>query len=541
MTIGFGSSATRLPALRRKQGGRAGDRGGGPDRRGRVGAAPPPPRPTTPPDAPRRPLAAGLTPGARGRAPRATPPPAFAREPRSVEAANRRPGAADMAAVAGPARQERGRRDAVVAARGGAVGRAAPTRGPPRAVFPPAPLAPVPPPVHGCSPRAPAARLRRVRAACLGGLSGRSVWAGRPDGVSGRGGATSGAVRRMARRAGSRRAKPARRGAAPARPAPKTPTHKTPTHKTPTHRAPTPARAALDLGVIVMGVAFAFIWSSAFTSAKIALQDAPPFLFLAVRFAVAGLIACGAAALAGQRVPRDRRVWLLIVVFGVCQNALYLGLNFLAMTSVPAGLAAIIASALPLAVAAFSRVFLAERLPLLGIAGLLAGFAGVALIMAGRIAGGVDPVGVALCVGGLLALAAATLAVRGIRLDGGLLMVVGLQMLVGSAALAPVALAFESLDQVRPTLSLLLSFLYIVLVPGILATVIWFRLVARIGATAASAFHFLNPAFGVGAAALLLGERLGLLDLVGVAIVTAGIAAVQIARARAARGAGATG
>ena len=302
-------------------------------------------------------------------------------------------------------------------------------------------------------------------------------------------------------------------------------------------RRPPAVTGGFDAGAMAMGVAFAAIWSSAFTSAKIALADAPPFLLLGARFMVAGLAAVALAWLLGQRLPRGRRAWLMILFFGFCQNSLYLGLNFLAMTRVPAGLAAIIASALPLAVAAMSRGFLGERLPALGLAGLGAGFAGVALIMGGRIAGGADAAGVAFCVLGLTALAAATLAVRGMTAPRGLLMVVGLQMFVGAATMAPIGFAVESVAEIRPTLSLALSFLYTALIPGVLATVIWFRLVARIGATAASAFHFLNPALGVGFAALLLGEGVGWLDILGVAIVTAGIAAVQVSRARAAQAA----
>jgi drug/metabolite transporter (DMT)-like permease len=290
--------------------------------------------------------------------------------------------------------------------------------------------------------------------------------------------------------------------------------------------------ARVDALALALGLAFVLLWSSAFTSAKIALADAPPFLLLAARFLVAGVGAVAVALALGQRLPRSRRVWGLIAVFGVCQNSLYLGLNFLAMTRVPAGVAAIIASALPLVVAALSRIILGERLPWLGVAGLVSGFAGVLLIMAGRIADGTDPFGVLLCLGGVVALSVATLVVRGVSVGDGLLMVVGLQMLVGAATLLPVGMAFESLADVHPTLSLLIAFSYIVILPGVVATVLWFLLVKRIGATAASAFHFLNPALGVGIAALLLGERVGWTDLVGVLIVTAGIAAVQLAKAR---------
>jgi len=67
-------------------------------------------------------------------------------------------------------------------------------------------------------------------------------------------------------------------------------------------------------------------------------------------------------------------------------------------------------------------------------------------------------------------------------------------------------------------------------VPGLAATVIWFVLVSRIGAVRAATFHFLNPFFGVALAAVLLGEQIGLIDVLGVAIIAAGIFAVQVSK-----------
>ena len=74
------------------------------------------------------------------------------------------------------------------------------------------------------------------------------------------------------------------------------------------------------------------------------------------------------------------------------------------------------------------------------------------------------------------------------------------------------------------------AFTYTVLGPGLLATWIWFALVTRVGAVRAATFHFLNPFFGVAVAAVLLGEALGWLDGVGVAIITVGILLVQLAK-----------
>ncbi|NDW44490.1 DMT family transporter [Ruegeria sp. PrR005] len=290
----------------------------------------------------------------------------------------------------------------------------------------------------------------------------------------------------------------------------------------------------MDLRAIAMGLAFAFMWSSAFTSARIIVADASPLFSLACRFLISGLIGVLIAKAMGQTWRLTRNQWKATIIFGVCQNALYLGLNFYAMQTVEASVAAIIASTMPLLVALASWVFLGERLPSLGVIGLLAGFVGVALIMGARIDAGVDLFGVFLCGLGALALAAATLALRGATSGGNFMMVVGLQMLVGSAVLFVATPVFETVH-VNPTLPLALAFAYTTLIPGLTATFVWVLLLNRIGAIRAATFHFLNPVFGVAIAAALLGERLGALDLVGVAITTAGILAVQLSRQTAAR------
>lgn len=285
----------------------------------------------------------------------------------------------------------------------------------------------------------------------------------------------------------------------------------------------------MDLRAIIYGLLFAFMWSSAFTSARIIVAEAPPILSLSLRFAISGGLGIVIAYAIGQRMRLTRAQWQAVMIFGLCQNALYLGLNFVAMQWIEASLAAIIASCLPLLVALANWVIFSDRTPALGVAGLLAGTLGVLLIMGTRVQGGADLAGILLCLAGVVALTVATLSVRGASGGGNLLMVVGLQMLVGSAALLPVGLALETWD-VTWTPRLVTALAYTTLIPGLAATWIWFLLVARIGATPAATFHFLNPFFGVLVAWALLGERLGPLDILGVVVVTLGILAVQISR-----------
>ena len=287
----------------------------------------------------------------------------------------------------------------------------------------------------------------------------------------------------------------------------------------------------MDIRALLAGLTFALIWSSAFTSARILVTNAPPLTVSAIRFLIAGVIAIALARAMGQSLRLTPQQWRLTILFGVCQNALYLGLNFIAMQTIEASLAAIIASSLPLLVALIGWAIMGERVPLLGTIGLVAGIAGVLLIMGTRLTQGVDAIGIALCVTGALALAIATLSVRGAASGGNLIMVVGLQMLVGSAVLSVPALAFETWD-VNWTPAVISAFAYTVFVPGLIATLIWFWLVRRIGAVRAATFHFLNPFFGVVIAWALLGERIGALDVVGVLVIALAILAVQISKAR---------
>ena len=287
----------------------------------------------------------------------------------------------------------------------------------------------------------------------------------------------------------------------------------------------------MDLRAIGMGLLFALIWSSAFTSARIIVADAPPLASLALRFLVSGVIGIAIAKAFGQSMRLKSDQWKATLVFGLCQNALYLGLNFFAMQTIEASAASIVASSMPLMVALSTWLIFRERLPLFGVAGLALGIIGVTMIMASRIEDGIDIRGVIYCVIAAIALTVATLSMRNLSSGGNLLMVVGLQMLVGAAILAVVSAGTETIN-VTLSAPLIIAFIYTTLAPGLFATWIWFKLVERIGAVRAATFHFLNPFFGVAIAAAILGEKLGLYDIIGVTIIATGILAVQLSRQR---------
>ena len=285
----------------------------------------------------------------------------------------------------------------------------------------------------------------------------------------------------------------------------------------------------MNIRALLLGLVFVIIWSSAFTSARIIVLYSSPLAALSIRFFISGLIGVFIALALGQSFKLTKSQWRATFVFGLCQNALYLGLNFVAMQSIEASLAAIIASTMPLMVAFAGWLFVSERLSSSGVFGLVLGFSGVTIIMWARLNHGVDIFGLVLCVIGALALTVATLTLKDASSGGNIMMIVGLQMLVGSAVLAVFCLLFENIHFSLNS-SFVLAFAYTTIFPGLVATVVWFKLVNHIGAVKAATYHFLNPFFGVVIAWLFLRETISYMDAVGVIVITVGIYMVQTSK-----------
>ena len=107
----------------------------------------------------------------------------------------------------------------------------------------------------------------------------------------------------------------------------------------------------MDLRSLMLGLVFALMWSSAFTSARMIVAEASPLAALSVRFLISGLLGVLIARFLGQTMRLTQAQWRATIVFGIFQNAIYLGLNFVAMQTIEASVASIIASSMPLMVA----------------------------------------------------------------------------------------------------------------------------------------------------------------------------------------------
>jgi drug/metabolite transporter (DMT)-like permease len=269
---------------------------------------------------------------------------------------------------------------------------------------------------------------------------------------------------------------------------------------------------------------FCLLWSSAFSVAKLAIADCPPFTLLAVRFLLAGVIMLGAAALSGVSLKLSRRDLALFAVLGIANQAVYLGIAYLGLRSISSGLSALVISANPVLTAVLAAAFLGERMTWRKAVGLLLGVGGVAFVVESRLAWGVElSHGIAFTIVALLSLVAGTILFKRFAPSGGLWVGNGVQSLSAGLALAPFALGFESVGDIVPSWRLLAAFAYLVLLVSVFAYLLWFQMLTVSGATAASSYHFLMPPLGMLFGWLLLGEQVAPADLAGIVPVALGI------------------
>jgi drug/metabolite transporter (DMT)-like permease len=274
-------------------------------------------------------------------------------------------------------------------------------------------------------------------------------------------------------------------------------------------------------------VVYVLLWASAFVPSRVIATSAPPLWILAARFLVAGVLLVAVACGARLRWPRDARSWGFAAAYGLLANATYLGLNYEALRHLSSGMGAIIASTHPVLLAVLAPFLLGERLTARKAAGIVLGFLGVLVAMHARAASSTArPADVLLSGAGVLAMVIATIVFKRARIATHLLVVNAISMVAAALVMLPCAILFEAAPHVVIAPQLVISFAYLVVVLSIGATLLWFWILSHGEASRVSAFYFLTPLFGIAAGAILLGERLYVLDGIGLLVVVAGIALV---------------
>jgi drug/metabolite transporter (DMT)-like permease len=279
-------------------------------------------------------------------------------------------------------------------------------------------------------------------------------------------------------------------------------------------------------------VALGAIWGSSYLFIKLAGRDLSPFTLVAVRltFGTLGLWILMAAL--RLKLPLDRLTLLKTAVMGLVNVSLPFVLITWAEKSIDSGMTAVLNSSVPLFALLIAHLALHdEKITWLRAGGLLAGFAGVAVIFSqslGQAAGG----GLALAGQIAVVLAAACYAgatVFARRTLRHLQPTVAATMQVTSACVFSLigALLFESPLKLGMNGLSLVSLIWLGLLGTCLAYFLYFILIREWGATRTTLVTYLIPVVSVALGVLLLGEKADWRLLVGFGLIVGGIALVN--------------
>lgn len=211
--------------------------------------------------------------------------------------------------------------------------------------------------------------------------------------------------------------------------------------------------------------------------------------------------------------------WTRSFILGALNFSFFLCMLFVSAYRLPGGVAATVGAIQPLIVIALSRVFLGSPLKLMAIVAGLAGIGGVALLVLTPNAA-LDPVGVIAGLAGAVSMAFGTVFSRYWQPPVSPLAFTAWQMTAGGLLLVPVALIFEP-PLPALTLTNWLGFIQLGLVGTALTYVMWFRGISRLGPSAVSPLGFLSPAVAVLIGWIVLGQSLGLMQILGIVVVLA--------------------
>lgn len=282
-------------------------------------------------------------------------------------------------------------------------------------------------------------------------------------------------------------------------------------------------------GRALIYIAIALIaWSSAYAAIAYALASFTPGEVALARLAIGSL--CFAALMAAKRVPMpQRRDWLQLAALGVFGLTVYhICLNY-AETRIASGTAAILISLVPAATAALSAIWIGERLTSRMLAGLAVALIGVVLVV---LASGkqvtFQPMA-ALVLVSVLSSAVFFVGQKPLFVRNNMIGVTAFGFFAGTLGALPFGLGLPHALMTAP-LSHSAALLWLGIAPTFVGYLAWNAALHRASASQVSSFIYFSPPIAVLIGWVWLGERPGLLTLVGGAITVGGVALANAKR-----------
>jgi drug/metabolite transporter (DMT)-like permease len=276
-------------------------------------------------------------------------------------------------------------------------------------------------------------------------------------------------------------------------------------------------------------LALGFMWGTSYVFIKLGIQTLPTFTLIAARLGIGLALLASVVAIAGERLPREPRIYGHLVVMSVVNIVLPFALITTAERSVDSALAAVLNGAVPLFVIVLAALFLPdEPLTVNRVVGLGVGYLGVIVLVSRSLgASGSTLTGeLALVLSTISYGAGAVYARRNMR---GIPPMIPALFQVGFAfvIVSVIALFTEQPWNVSWSRDAIVAVLWLGILGSGFAYLANFRLLARVGATRTSLVAYLLPIVGIVSGALVFGEVVDSRIVIGTILIIAGVALVN--------------
>ena len=282
---------------------------------------------------------------------------------------------------------------------------------------------------------------------------------------------------------------------------------------------------------LILGT-LAVIWGGAFVFIGIAVKHVPPLTYVWLRLTIAAAAMWTFVRLRGHAVGLPREVWGSILLLALLNNALPFALFGWGQTHIASGLASILNATTPIwGVVVAHFLTHDERMSPRKIAGVLFGFAGVAVMIGPSLLSNIGSNALAqlACVTASLSYALAAVWARRFRRMGvSPLSVTTGQLSAGAVLMLPAAMIVDRpWTHAFPPLSAWGAIIALALLCTAFGYVLYFRLIETSGATNALLVTLLVPPVAILLGGMFLGETLAPQDFLGLGLIALGLAAID--------------
>jgi drug/metabolite transporter (DMT)-like permease len=283
---------------------------------------------------------------------------------------------------------------------------------------------------------------------------------------------------------------------------------------------------ALDWAALLF---LSLLWGASFFFAKVAVAEIPPFTLAFIRIAVAAAILIVVLGATGRFVRIDRSVIGALFLMGIINNVIPFNLLFWGQTHIASGLASIFNATMPLFTVVVAHFVTDDEKFTPGrIVGLGFGFAGVVVIMGPELMHelGTNVLAELACLAAAFFYAISAVYARRFRALPPLVLATG-QLSASTVMLMPIMLIDRPWLLPTPSAHALWAGLGLAVISTALAYLVYYRIIARNGATNVSLVTFLIPVSAIVLGVLFLGETLTPVEFAGFALIGVGLAAID--------------